>query len=330
MVKKPFTHRDPQDVSAEQLAQEARGQLAKNPHLQFVAELVAKLRELGLAWFSPEHARAVWPTSARMRWLAQRPDLRQRITTQLTGLPPNTARKKSLDFQVELIDSVVEDGDIDAREFDLAFDPCDMAVYGPAEELWAQFRDRMPWEDDSPAHQKLAAWAIRQLLSERSAFEGLTRKPILTAWDVRTSIDARLWQTKMPLEVRVAVDEARLRHEKSRPRDPFHARHELAIAVPEQIVANIPLRELTLIFAAAERAMGIEIARSDVDGTYDPPATLDEDWKGADTALVPASEGRRTSPVAALAGTLSGLVSAGSGTHRLDIPSIGVKERLTG
>jgi hypothetical protein len=326
MVKKPFTHRDPQDVSDEQLAQEARAQLAKSPHLQFVAELLAKLRELGFAWFTPEHARAVWPTAARMRWLAQRADVRQRITTQLTGLPPNTARKKSLEFQVELIDAVVEDGDVDVRAFDVAFDPCDLAVYGPADELWAQFRDRMPWEDDSPAHQKLVAWAIRQLLSERSAFEGLTRKPILTAWDVRTSIDSRLWQSRMPLEVRVAVDDARLRHEKARPRDPFHARHDLAIAVPEQIVANIPLRELTLIFAAAERAMGIAIGRSDDDSKYDPPATFDEDWKSGDASAAPPSEARRTSPVAAL----SGVVSAGSGTHKIDIPSIGVKERLTG
>jgi hypothetical protein len=53
------------------------------------------------------------------------------------------------------------------------------------------------------------------------------------------------------------VDAARLRHEKSRPKEPFAARHELAIATPEIIAAHIPLAELTLVFAAAERAMGM-------------------------------------------------------------------------
>jgi hypothetical protein len=61
----------------------------------------------------------------------------------------------------------------------------------------------------------------------------------------------------MPLEIRVAVDDARLRHEKARPRDPFHARHELSICVPEQIVEHIPLAEIAPVFATAEKSMGL-------------------------------------------------------------------------
>jgi len=114
----------------------------------------------------------------------------------------------------------------------------------------------MPWEEDSPVHQKLVGWLLRTLMSDRSSTDSeMTRRPILTAWDVRTAIDARVWQERMPLDVRAGIDEARLKHEKSRPREPFHARHELAIATPEIIAQNIPLIDLVPVIQAAEHGL---------------------------------------------------------------------------
>jgi len=114
---------------------------------------------------------------------------------------------------------------------------------------------RMPWEQDTPEHQELIAWLLRALLSSESAF-GPKRKPILTSWDVRTRIEGHLWHTHIPLEIRVAIDEARHAREKEHPRKPFLAVDDLAIATPEVLTENIPLRELMEIFLAAETAMG--------------------------------------------------------------------------
>jgi hypothetical protein len=254
--RRPFQHRDPQAAFCE-LETEARGYLAKAGQLQFIAELWDTLQKMPLSWWSADFTREMWTPRARMRWFAERADIRQRVTTALTGLPPNTAMKREPHFQAELIDSVIDDGDIDAGKFESAFDACEMVVYGPAREFWSQFRERMPWEEDAPTHKKLVSWGLRQLLSERSTLLGMSRKPILTAWDVRSSIDSRVWQSRMPLEIRVAVDEARLRHEKARPRDPFHARHELSICVPEQIAEHIPLAEIAPVFFTAEKNMGL-------------------------------------------------------------------------
>jgi len=279
--RRPLQHRDPQSAFCE-LETEARGYLAKAGQLQFIAELWDTLQKMPLNWWDASFTRKMWTPRSRMRWFEERADIRQRITTSLTGLPPNTALKRDPHFQSELIDSVIEDGDIDATKFESAFDACEMVVYGPAQEFWSAFRERMPWEEDAPMHKKLVSWAMRQMLSERSTLLGMSRKPILTAWDVRSSIDSRVWQSRMPLEIRVAVDEARLRHEKARPRDPFHARHELSICVPEQIAEHIPLAELAPIFAAAEKSMGLlpvdeDLSRHIIDmptNDVDAPASI--------------------------------------------------------
>jgi hypothetical protein len=259
---KPLTHYDVDLGDDEALSAEARTFLAKTPAVQLVAELYAKLRSLHLPWWSPEELRATWSARTRMRWLRQRADIRQAVTTRLTGLPPNAARKKAPDFQAELIDAVIDDGDVRHEAFEDAFEPIDIAVYGPVVDVWTLFRDRMPWEDDSATHQKLFAWLVRALLTERSGVDGTMRRPILTAWDVRSGIDPVAWHTRLPLEVRLAIDDARLKHEKTRPREGFVARHELAIAGPDVITQHLPLAALTGIVAAAEKAMGFDISTS--------------------------------------------------------------------
>ena len=85
-------------------------------------------------------------------------------------------------------------------------------------------RERMPWNEESPVHQRLGAWLLRTLLADRSGIEGMPRKAILTPWEVRAAIDPMVWQTRIPADVRAAVDDARLRQEKSRSREPFTTR----------------------------------------------------------------------------------------------------------
>jgi hypothetical protein len=253
---KPLSHHDAENTDDDTLKRDARAHLAKWAHLQVIAELVTKLRGAEFSWWSPAFVRDQWRPQARMQWLTQRADLRQRITTALTGLPRNAARCKTPEFQASLIDAVLEHGDVADAEFDDAFAPAEMVIYGPVAEYWSQFRARMPWEDDATAHQKLIGWLLRVLTSERCSIDNdMTRRPILTAWDVRTAIDARTWQERIPFELRAAVDEARMKHEKSRPREPFHARHELQIVTVELIAQHLPLVELTGVMQAAERAL---------------------------------------------------------------------------
>jgi hypothetical protein len=255
---RPLHHHTAADASDEDLQREARAHLAKHAHTQLIAELVAKLRLLSPSWWSPEFLRHRWSALDRMRWLAQRADVRQRITTALTGLPANTARAKTPEFQADLIDSVLDSHDVNVDRFEEAFEPVDIAVYAPVAEIWTEFRERMPWGEDSPFSHRLVGWLLRTLLADRCAIDGAARKPILTPWEVRSAIDPRLWQTRVPVEVRAMVDEARLRQEKARPRDPFTARHELLICTPEQIAASIPIGELAGVLALAERSMGFD------------------------------------------------------------------------
>jgi hypothetical protein len=246
--------------SDEALRAEAQTTLAQSPALQVVCEMMGKLRVLNFDWWTPEFTRERWSAHARMRWYRDRPDLRQEITASLTGLPATTARHKTPEFQADLMAAVMEAGDVLAPRFEEAFDPRDLVVHGPVAEFWTSFRERMPWYDDSASHQAFIAWFLRALLAERTCAEEGSRRAILTALDVRASIDARVWQTYLPVDIRAAVDEARIRQERSRPRDAYLARHELAIAVPEHIAAHVPLTELTGIFTAAEQAMASEFS----------------------------------------------------------------------
>jgi hypothetical protein len=180
---KPFVHADTNNTDDDTLEREARTHLAKSPHLQVVAELVAKLRTSNISWWSATFTRSQWRALPRMQWLAQRADIRQRVTSSLTGLPRKAARSKTPEFQAGLIDAVLDHGDVSGLEFEEAFSPQDLVIYGPAAEIWGQFRQRMPWGDDTEAHQKLVGWLFRILLSEKSTLDvDMLRKPVLTAW----------------------------------------------------------------------------------------------------------------------------------------------------
>jgi hypothetical protein len=256
-------HQDADKKTDEALRHEARAHLADAPALQLVADLHGKLRSLDLPWWTPEALRARWSATDRMRWYRARADLRQLVTTGLSGLSPRAARKKTPEFQGALIDSAIDEGDVTVRAFEDSFDPADLVVYGPAEDLWRAFIERLPWGEDSPVHQELCAWLLDALLADHSAVGDFFRKPILTAWEARTAIDGRVWHTRVPLEIRVAIDEARFDKERQRPTEPFHAESDLSIAVSATLAASIPLRDLAPVFAAAERQMGFTRPRRD-------------------------------------------------------------------
>lgn len=239
------------------LKQEAQLHFAKSAPLQVIAEMLDKLRKLSLPWWTPESLRSSINTTTRMMWFTQRADLRQQVTTSITGLLPNLARRKPAEFQAALIDCALDEAGVSCATFEQAFEPQDLAVYGDAGAYWKLFRERMPWRENTPVHQELVGSLLKLLLANRSAIDGFTRRPILTPWDVRTAINHTIWHTRLPLEVRVAIDEQRFQHEKNHPKEPFVASHDLSIATPDVIVAHIPLKELEAIFDAAEKHMGL-------------------------------------------------------------------------
>ncbi|WP_437281041.1 hypothetical protein WME90_10920 [Sorangium sp. So ce375] len=299
MAERSLQHRDPDSKDDETLRREARVHLASEPALQLVAELIARLRELDLPWWTPAKLREQFGAVERMSWFRERSDVRQQITTSLTGLSPKAARRKAPDFQGALIDSVIDEGDITPRAFEDAFDPRDLAVYGPAGGYWQFFRESMPWDQDTPQNQEIVAWLLKALLADRSPFEGIGRTPILTPWDVRTAIDGRLWQTRIPLEIRVAIDNARLKQERERPGVPFHADGELAIAGPDVIAANIPPRDILPVVQLAQKAMRFDAPRAAT-----PKAA----------APVALSSGRAGSPAAAPPGGVAAPASTPGGS----------------
>ncbi|MGH7328794.1 MAG: hypothetical protein ACREJX_10650 [Polyangiaceae bacterium] len=257
MSDAPTSIRHPETKEDATLAQEARTHVAENPALQLMAELIAKLRAGRFSWWTPESLRDAWSAGDRMEWFTQRADIRQRITSGLTGLAPKAARNKQPDFQAALVDSVVDDGDVSADQFEGAWDPVELAAYAPVSEIWHRFRERMPWDQDTAPHQELVGWLIDTLLASSSAFEGMTRKPILSSHTVRTTIPGKIWHSKIPLEIRVAIDDLRFQRERAKPGEPFHAIHDLSVATPTIIATNIPLRELVRVIDVAEKAMAL-------------------------------------------------------------------------
>jgi hypothetical protein len=261
---KPLVH-DDAEQSDDASRREARAWAAKCPQVQFIAELLATLRAADPAWWSPDVLTTLWPPLTRMRWLAQRADVRQRVTTTVTGLAKHAARGKSCEFQAELLEAVLAGGDVTTAAFDAAFDPFEIAIYGNAREIWTQFKDRMPWTSDTPANQKLVGHLLRILLAERHPVDAeLTRRPILTACEMREAVDSVVWQSCIPIELRVAMDDARVRWEKARGKEPYHARHDFQIVTPEILPVHVSLIDLLGVFHAAERAL-----RFDGEGRHD-------------------------------------------------------------
>ena len=108
-------------------------------------------------------------------------------------------------------------------------------------------------------------------MADKSA-AGNTRRPILDALDVRSSIAGDVWHTHMPLDIRVAIDHARFRQERDRKGRPFHAQHDLQIATIDRIAMHLPLLDLDPVLDRATEAMGFDhenvdqVVSTDVEG----------------------------------------------------------------
>ncbi len=63
----------------------------------------------------------------------------------------------------------------------------------------------------------------------------------------------RVWHSRIPLDVRVEIDNARFAQLKERPQEPFTAAQDLLIATPALIAASIPLKELHTVMDQRRR-----------------------------------------------------------------------------
>lgn len=250
----PLVHAG-EGTDADALRREAADHLARWPALQVMAEALNILGGAGVSWWAAAARCARWPIAERLRWLEQRWDLRERITHSLTNVTLRDPRRRSVSFQVELIEASV-DPDTDAQRVEEAFDPRDVVVYGPVVEWWDEIVRRIPW--DGEMRPAIIEQLLALLLADGSAALGTKRPAILSPWQLRTAIDTRAWQAHVPARVRAAVDEARLHKELVAPGTPFTTRDELAIVTPGVLAANLPLRALRPAFSAAARVMGLE------------------------------------------------------------------------
>ena len=233
------------------LVARAQERLAKNRECQLLASLLTQLRERNRPWWSAQVLRQVWPTALRFQWLDKRPDVRGRLTHQLTGLARLAAREADRGFQSGLIERVLEAGDVPVDEYERAFQPEELAVHAPSAIVWQEFRARFPWDEPAVEDKDLMVWLLAELLEEKK--DGAKTASIMTPLYVRSAIDVRVWQEHIPLEIRVQVDGRRLRKElegKS-----FTCRDELAVVKVERIVEHVPTVHLKGILDALERVL---------------------------------------------------------------------------
>lgn len=245
-----LAHEDVGKKSDGDLQKEMATYIAEHPAVQLIATLLDALRKAELPWWSPEFLRDTFPAIDRMNALADRPDLRQRITCALTGLPQKAARMMPPAAQAEMLNYVITSGDADIQSFENSFEPSELAVYMDARAFWDLFRERMPWTDAGPAHQDLIRGLLEDLLAQRTP-KG-TASAILTPNALLSAIDRETWQKKLPVPVRAEIDAALLKLEETS----SVASVMLSVATPGVIVKHIALKELGGVMDAAQTAMG--------------------------------------------------------------------------
>lgn len=243
------------------LVARARDRLAKHRECELLASLLAELRERRRPWWSTSVLKKTWPTPVRFLWLDQRPDVRARLTHELTGLAQRAARESERGFQAELIERVVDAGDVALDDWERAFTVEDLAVHAPASVIWQEFRARFPWSSPDEGDRELMVWLLGELLDEKrhpvngtpAGTAGNTGGSIMTPLYVRSAIDVKVWQEHLPLDIRVQVDGRRLRKELEG--KTFNCRDELAVVKLDRLVEHIPAVHLRGIFDALERVL---------------------------------------------------------------------------
>ncbi|MDQ7814361.1 MAG: hypothetical protein RDU25_00950 [Patescibacteria group bacterium] len=252
-------HQNP-DAPAEALAKEAEDFLAQHPELQFMVELLTMLRELKLPWWTPTQRRKAYNATQRMRDVADK-WIRQRVTIELTGALTKAALKMTSDLAAANIDLALEEDKSD-EDFENAFKPHELVLYGDAPLFYAQFRQALPWKEGTEVHRELVARLIDLLLKQRAAPDRSETKdlqPVLTHHKVLSAISRTVWQKRIKPEVLEAVDQLLLEKETENPNGPFpYARYVMSVATSDIITRDIDLNDLIGIFEAAEKAMGFE------------------------------------------------------------------------
>jgi len=265
----PLIHKN-SESSDQELSKEASAYYSQHTPLQAQAELWIKILELiktpdangkidTLPWWNLQYTRNTFTVKQRMQALNQRPDIRQQVTTQLTGMKQKAARAMPADLQATLIDSAIDQGDISLLELEEAFDAQTWAVYIFQNTFWnALANDGLIKivEANTEREKQFIAYALDVFLKTRGSFGGQQLKPVLTHLDVRLAIDPEIWIKRIPMTKRIEVDRARLDQERKNPRIPFTAQRELQIVGLDTIVQSIDLSDLVPVIRAAGESMG--------------------------------------------------------------------------
>ncbi len=246
MTTNKLVHKNPKAEEAV-LAEEAKAYLAKQPALQFILALLTILRDLKLPWWTPTQRRVAYPEGQRMLDLKDRRIVSVRIIQALTGALPNAALMMEPEFAAKNI-SLALVKDRSDEDFENAFEPEELVLYGDAGQFYADFREVMPWEHNSPEHKDLAVRLIESIL----------KIGILSHHAVFSAIPSDIRQAKMP-GVQTQIIDALLKQEKESPDDPYRAVDIMSIATPRIIVDSTDLIDMKGIFEAAEKAMGFEV-----------------------------------------------------------------------
>ena len=255
MIIKTLVHT--KDATDDVLAKEASAHFDQNPALQFQAEIFVEVRP----WLSSEVLHKIFPTLDIMTALADRPDLRQVLTTTLAGLKPKAARSKSPEKQAELIDDSLGCEDISLADVEQAIAPNVWAIYVFGNKFWEAFFNEVLADIVSANGERekkfITHFIDRSLLDRRC--DGKDLKPILTHLDVAASLDPDTdskWQKLVPSEKLSAVNRARRAQERKNPRTAFTTKQEIGIISIKTIVDSFDLTDFVPMIKAAGDAMG--------------------------------------------------------------------------
>lgn len=247
------------NASDDMLSKEANQFVIDHPPLQILAGLITILREKNPSWYTPETMFRFSPVAERMRALEFRPDIRQRLLVELTNAKPKTARKTPLEMQGGQLLIAIEAEDVSIKEYELAHEPPELALYLDAGALWRFIMDSLPWEANEEADKEIVALLISSLIDpSRSKTEWSPSGAILTAWDLMRGIDARVWNQHLPLDLRVKIHEAWVEATRDGSETVFAPKQAFDIVPPEVFMQHFKLMDLRKILELAEKRMGFD------------------------------------------------------------------------
>ncbi len=288
MAFKRLTHPEHATKDDATLAAEAKKFFNGQSSVQFVAFMLTLLRDKNPTWWQPKALREFYSETQRLRDLTSRVDIRSRIAKVLTNMPEQAARKVSPDFLASYIETVLEADKTDV-DFENAFAPEELALYGDAPAYFFRFMDVFPWDQNTDQNREIVNALIQDLLNSRATPENKLAKPILSEWDVLNAIPGIIVMDRLPLKQRAIIFDAIIAQEKGTPREVFHAKQILAAVPLEMFVKYVHLDELREVFVVATKALGFE--RPVVEKPAEtPPATPAEPEKAPETSGVKASE----------------------------------------